>query len=255
MRRREWNICTFSHSIVGSKGRFMDNLAGEEAAFSIGNVAEVGLRYGVKPGKWYGPSTMIQILEELNERYRPFSDLKVVAFPESMIYLDKLKESSSSPLIVLVSFRLGLKQINPEYFNAIIRIMALHNFMGIGGAQGDSALYFIGHQNKKLIYLDPHVTQKAVPDVESLWAKHLTYHCPSTLCLPMSQLRTNFFIGFYLRTKEDYELFVEEIGREAQLENSFVQVCEKKIDYELPDKNEETVGIGDCGKDEVFIIC
>jgi len=244
----------------------MDNLLERNGVFSIGNVAEVGLKYGMKPGEWYGPVTMIQILEELNSKYKPFPDLNIISFPESIIYIEKLRElitPTFTPLILFVSFRLGLKKINPEYFDSIIKVMGMKGFMGIAGAQDDSALYFVGYQDKNLIYLDPHVTQKAVKAVSNLWVDHMTYHCPSTLALPLNKLNTCFSIGnliykkkgFYLRTKEDYDSFIEKVQAESKLENSFLQICEKRIDYEPTSVKEEMAKIGDKKKTSVFIMC
>ena len=122
--------------------RIMDNLTGKDAAFSISNILEEGLNYDRKPGDWYGPSTMIQILEKLNTKYKPFPDLEIISFPESIIYIETIKNRISSkytPLIIFVGYRLGLKQINPEYFASIIRIMEFKNFMGINGAQGNNS--------------------------------------------------------------------------------------------------------------------
>lgn len=237
----------------------MDNLIGKDAAFSISNILEEGLNYDRKPGDWYGPSTMIQILEKLNTKYKPFPDLEIISFPESIIYIETIKNRISSkytPLIIFVGYRLGLKQINPKYFASIIRIMEFKNFMGINGAQGNSALYFIGHQCGKLIYLDPHVTQRAIPKIEDLWVEHMSYHCPSTLMLPIGKLNTSFSMGFYLRKKEDYEMFIQQIKEEAKKEDSFIQILDKEISMEIPSSKEEKVHpISEEEGGDGFIVC
>ena len=197
--------------------QFMDNGSGSEAAFSIGNIVEVGIKYGIKPKDWYGPSSIIQILNELNDKHAPFTDFKTVAFPEGVIYkdvvlskacdiaeenvcVDKITEKNwKNSVAVLVGFRLGLDTINPEHHAAIFRLFDFPQFTGMVGGQGKGALYFVGYQDKELIFLDPHVTQSAVPKVVDLWTKHLTYHYSTPLKLHIDKLDTcvaygmNFF--------------------------------------------------------------
>eukprot|EP00826_Nyctotherus_ovalis_P064929 TRINITY_DN9533_c0_g2_i1.p2 TRINITY_DN9533_c0_g2~~TRINITY_DN9533_c0_g2_i1.p2 ORF type:complete len:202 (-),score=27.21 TRINITY_DN9533_c0_g2_i1:267-872(-) len=191
----------------------MDNLIEAQAAFSIANIAETGVKYGRHPGEWYGPLIMMQIFEELNEKYKPFPGLEIVVFPEGVIYVDKLRKkfnSKTKSVIVLVGFRLGLKRINSEYYPAIIRMMEMQNFIGMSGGQDDGALYFIGYQNDRLIFLDPHVTQPAIPYLEDLWTDHLTYHYPTPLLLPVSRLNTCFAIGVI---RADGRILFEDEGR------------------------------------------
>ena len=172
----------------------MDNFTGPAAAFSIANVVETGLEYDRKPGDWYGPSTMIQIFEELNKNYQPFGGLNIVAFPEGIIYQDKMNTKWNS-MIIFVGFRLGLDKINTEYFPGILRLMRLKSFVGMSGGQGNGALYFVGYQNKDLIFLDPHVTQASVPKIEELWTEHLSYHYPSIMKLALNKLNTSLAFG------------------------------------------------------------
>ncbi len=197
--------------------QFMDNLAGSEAAFSIGNIVEVGLKYGTKPKDWYGPSTVIQILDELNQKYAPFENIKTAAFPEGVIYkneilsratgvsvpeIDKmdptapeLRKRWKNAVVVMVGFRLGLDTVNPEHYPGIFRMFELPHTTGMVGGQGRGALYFVGYQERELIFLDPHVTQPAVPKVGDLWTEHLSYHFNTPLRLPVEKLDTCIAYG------------------------------------------------------------
>jgi len=180
----------------------MDNLSGKDAAFCIGNIVELGLEFDRKPGDWYGPSTMIQIFEKLNDKYKPFEKLEIISFPEGVLYQDKMElKINSGPnksLIIFIGFRLGLEKVNPEYHPAILRLMRSKYFVGISGGQGDGALYFVGYQNfNELIFLDPHVTQKAVPKIEDLWQEHLSYHYPSPLKVKIEKINTSLAYGIF----------------------------------------------------------
>ena len=143
-------------------------------------MVEIGFRFGIKPRDWYGPSTVIQILDELNTKHTPFPGLATVAFPEGVIYLQAilskgcdlpasaLEQLATPPaaawknaVIVLAGYRIGLDAINPENYDAVFRMFNIPHCVGMIGGQGRGALYFVAYQNQDLIFLDPHVTQAA----------------------------------------------------------------------------------------------
>lgn len=46
----------------------MDNIESEEKSpFGIHNIAKVGLTYRRKPGDWYGPQAICNVLHEINK--------------------------------------------------------------------------------------------------------------------------------------------------------------------------------------------
>jgi cysteine protease ATG4 len=180
---------------------FMDNLKDSGAAFSVGNVVEKGFKYKMVPKDWYGPTIIVSILSELNNTYKPFNDFKTIVFVDGVIYKDQiisLREpinTWSSPLLVLIAFRLGISSIDPVNYEAIIRLLDIPQCTGMIGGQGRAALYFIGHQGSELIFLDPHVTQRAVDKVENLWAEHLSYHYSTPLKLSIDKIDTCICYG------------------------------------------------------------
>lgn len=180
---------------------FMDNLKGPEAAFSIGNIVEKGLKYNMMPKGWYGPSIITSILAELNSAYKPFKDFEIVTFPEGVIYQNEILQKAESgtgsakskwitPLLIFVAFRLGLNSIDKDSYPAVIRLLDIPQCTGMIGGQGHGALYFIGHQGSDLIFLDPHVAQTAVEKPETIWAEHLSYHYSTPLTLSIDKLDT-----------------------------------------------------------------
>jgi len=180
---------------------FMDNLKDSNAAFSIGNIVEKGLKYKMVPKDWYGPTIIVSILSELNNTYNPFKDFRTIVFGDGVIYKDRiisLNEAASvwsSSLLVLIAFRLGIKSVDPFNYEAIIRLLDIPQCTGMIGGQGKAALYFIGHQGSHLIFLDPHVTQVAVEKVETLWAEHLSYHYSTPLKLSIDKIDTCICYG------------------------------------------------------------
>ena len=180
---------------------FMDNMNGSNAAFSIGNIVEEGFKYKMVPKDWYGPSIIMSILSKLNDAYKPFKDIETIIFTEGVIYQNRILSKISpkgewkAPLLVFIPFRLGLEAIPKENLPAIIRILDFPQCTGMIGGQGNAALYFIGHQNLDLIFLDPHVTQQAVEKPEKIWAEHLSYHYSSPFKLSVEKLDTCICYG------------------------------------------------------------
>jgi cysteine protease ATG4 len=70
--------------------------------------------------------------------------------------------------LVLVTVRLGLKRIESEYFDPITKCFDMPQCVGLIGGKPNFALYFVGHQDKHLIFLDPHYVQEALKDEKDL---------------------------------------------------------------------------------------
>jgi hypothetical protein len=70
--------------------RFLDNEKGKGSPFSIQNIAEIGIKYDKKPGQWYGPATITNIFEELNDKYSPIRNLAVITFGDGVMYEEKI---------------------------------------------------------------------------------------------------------------------------------------------------------------------
>lgn len=51
-----------------------DNANGKEGAFSMQNVARMGLIYNKYPGEWYGPGSISNVFKDLNKMYLPIED-------------------------------------------------------------------------------------------------------------------------------------------------------------------------------------
>lgn len=64
--------------------------------------------------------------------------------------------------------------------------------MGIVGGRPGSSLYFIGHHEDRLLYLDPHDTQSVLP----LPAAVSTYFCGAVRLMPMAAMDPSLAIGF-----------------------------------------------------------
>jgi hypothetical protein len=70
-----------------------DNERGRrDSAFSIQNVAVEALEFGKLPGSWYGVNTITNIVEILNEKYRPIEGFKVCVFSDGNFINEKVEK-------------------------------------------------------------------------------------------------------------------------------------------------------------------
>jgi hypothetical protein len=108
---------------------------------------------------------------------------------------------------LLISVRLGLESISKEYFDSIRHIYKIPYNLGIIGGKKNSALYFIGEYQDKLIYLDPHVNQKAVKDAFILQteSEFHTYSPKYYYQTGVGNISPAFTTGFYFRSLKEYK--------------------------------------------------
>ena len=142
---------------------FLDNIQNDGSPFGIHNIAKVGLEYKRKPGDWYGPQAICNVLHQLNSTIKPVVDFRIVVCNDGNIFYDKIhkKVAKGNGVFVCVPVRLGLNDIQPEYLECLKKVFHFESSCGIAGGMDYKALYFVGMINPegedpKLMYLDPH---------------------------------------------------------------------------------------------------
>ena len=92
------------------------------------------------------------------------------------------EDNSWKPLLLFISLRLGLSDINPVYIPGLKASFTLPASLGVIGGRPNHALYFLGFVEDELVFLDPHTTQPATPEQVEEGEVHeeedASYHCP-----------------------------------------------------------------------------
>jgi cysteine protease ATG4 len=226
---------------------FNNNHRGESAPFSIQNVAEVGLRdFAVYPGDWYGINTASHVFQSLNRTYSPVSRFKICVFHDGNISPPEIvkcgmegefEDLSGEPswcnsVLVIVSNRFGIKDVNSNYFPVIKRYMKLDSFVGLVGGKPRFAYYFVGHLEDpvgigqkredadRLIFLDPHFVNSHA-DPESAPAN--LFHCTdyAARSIHMRELDPCLSFGFLIESQEQCNRFVEQIQKGIKDDQEF----------------------------------
>lgn len=198
---------------------------------------------------WFAPSLIAKVLRSLVQQYAPDSFCMYVP-TDGVVCIDKVtlqcvqqrergnhrvsinndsyQEGSWRSVLILIPLRLGIEKLNPIYYKAIRECLKLPQSIGIIGGKPKQSFYFVGFQDDHLIYLDPHVVQEVVrPDQEFT---NDTYHCRAPQKIHFSDVDPSLAIGFYCRTKQEFEHWCATITKyEKEMDFIFSVVDEQPV--------------------------
>jgi len=117
-------------------------------------------------------------------------------------------------LIIMIPMRLGGEALNAIYIPCVKKLLSHPSCMGIIGGKPKHSLYFMGFQDDKLIYLDPHYCRDAV-DTRGKDFSIETYHCMTPRKLPITKMDPSCTVGFYIKDEEEWWAFVDTIKEVA----------------------------------------
>ncbi|KAI9323343.1 hypothetical protein BX666DRAFT_1885926 [Dichotomocladium elegans] len=167
--------------------------------------------------------------EEAREIYQKYTPQQ----PNPQHHGNQEKEFGS--MLVLVAIRLGIDHLHPTYYPALKECMRLPWFVGIAGGRPNSSLYFIGLQGDDLVYLDPHFSRAALETkaMHEYSKDDLdTYHCTIPRKIHISQVDPSMMLGFYCRTKAEFDAFcdrITQVHKEKERFNSLIELFDRLL--------------------------
>ncbi|XP_076354957.1 uncharacterized protein LOC143249281 [Tachypleus tridentatus] len=149
-----------------------------------------------------GEDSLIQHHDHASPTSLPFGS------SEDMIVSTQEQTGRWRGVVVLIPTRLGGANLNFMYIPCIKSLLSHENCIGIIGGRPRHSLYFVGWQEDKLIYLDPHYCQETinvlVPDFSVQ-----SFHCSFPRKMSFTRMDPSCTIGFYFRERDEFLSFSE----------------------------------------------
>ena len=114
----------------------MDNIEDENVSpFGIHSIAKTGHSYRRKPGDWYGPQAICNVLHEINKTIKPLPNFSMVVCNDGNVFLDKIEKkiNKDESVYVVIPVRLGLNRVEKEYLECLKQIFNFESNCGIAG--------------------------------------------------------------------------------------------------------------------------
>lgn len=212
---------------------FIDSPDQSLCPFSIHQFVSLGQKLGRRPGDWFGPSSVSFLikstLENGGHENQLLKNICCYVAQDCTIYLQDVLDQCQTineeennhnskewkSILILVPTRLGTESYNPIYSSTIKDLLSLTCCIGIIGGRPKHSLYFVGFQDDKLIYMDPHYSQRTI-DINDPQFSLESYHCNKPRKMPIHLIDPSCTVGFFFRTREDYDDFVEYIEERQQ---------------------------------------
>ena len=112
--------------------------------------------------------------------------------------------------IVFISFRLGLSELDPNYYNIIpLLFTKFRNNIGFVSGKKNKAYYFVGiDKNSNLIFFDPHYNQLINNDIDK---DYKTYFTENIYLLDVKNLSSELTLGIGIFNIVQFTQFLEDL--------------------------------------------
>ncbi|XP_065643488.1 cysteine protease ATG4A isoform X2 [Hydra vulgaris] len=130
------------------------------------------------------------------------------------------------PLLLFIPLRLGLSEINSDYYNSLKIMFTLRQSLGVIGGKPNHAHYFIGFNGDRLLYLDPHTTQQTIEPERFNVIPDESFHCVYPCFMSFQSLDPSVALGFYFHTEDDFDDWCQAV-------NELVVQREKRPMFEI----------------------
>jgi hypothetical protein len=121
--------------------------------------------------------------------------------------------------IIFISLRLGLQKIESCFIDMIPKLFNnLHNNIGFVSGKKKKAYYFIGLNNKKLIFADPHFNQNMEIDESNF----PSYDINELFLISPKELSSELTVGVAITNKNDLEQFFDDLTWFKQINPEFI---------------------------------
>ncbi|KAH8852180.1 Cysteine protease ATG4C [Schistosoma japonicum] len=168
---------------------------------------------GRKPGEFCGPASVcaaiLRVMAMGSALDSRLNQVQVYLARDRIIYHSHSFEPAA--VLLLIPLMFGKEdRINPRYIELVLRLFSDPAFVGLIGGRRKHSSYYIGCQNKSLIYLDPHFTQPT-QRLNSPKFSIDSWYCPIPKTMNAENLDPSCAIGFYCRTRGELSDLIDRL--------------------------------------------
>ena len=152
----------------------------------------------------------LQVLRKLC-KFDPSNEVSIHVAMDNALIINEVKQSCLlsmednsevtvwRPLLLFISLRLGLSDINPVYKAGLKKSFSLPSSLGVIGGSPNHALYLVGVVDEEVLYLDPHHTQPASSSDTSYHLARLSGR------IDISQLDPSLALAFLCTSEQEFD--------------------------------------------------
>lgn len=213
------------------------------APYSVQQIAMMGVSEGIQIGKWFGPNTIVQVLNKLTT-FEESNHLRFYIAMDNCVFIDEIYEQMKkcnktmkckkhskgvcnewSPLLLIIPLRLGLNEFNQDYKDSIKKCFHLKQTVGMIGGKPNQAYFFYGYADDDLLYMDPHEVQPYIPNfVEDM--NDASYHTNTMWKLKFSHLDPSVALGFLCTTEIEFLDLIDTLRADVLNQNDLNAIFE-----------------------------
>lgn len=112
-----------------------------------------------------------------------------------------------SPVIILVPVRLGIQCLNPIYIPTLKAFFSFPQSLGVIGGKPHSSFFFVGYQDNKVLYMDPHFVQPTVKIDDDPVFPIESYRMEIPQAMPFVDIDPSLALGFLCSTQAEFDDF------------------------------------------------
>ena len=170
--------------------------------------------------------TMIHFNGTVNKQtiFQNFCEKCESSIDNDCLIYNKEKYKYKKNGIIFISLRLGLYKIESCFLEMIPKLFInLHNNIGFVSGKKKRAFYFIGLNDKKLIFADPHFNQNLETDENNF----PSYSINELFLTSIKELSSELTVGVFISSKNDLEQFLKDLSWFKTINPDFIGFQDK----------------------------
>jgi cysteine protease ATG4 len=130
-------------------------------------------------------------------------------------------------VMLLIPVRLGVDSLHETYLQPLRKLLTMPQTLGVFGGRPRQSLYFVGVQGDDVLFLDPHLVQSWQPPHARF--DDATNHLAAPQRMRLRDVDPSMTIGFFLRTRTDFEMVLAQLDSFSSNAVYFVSVVDQPI--------------------------